>query len=75
MRALGNKKAKPRPKKERLPTGADLPKRPRHYAAEIMRAKGEDRKVMFDAVPEHLQEMVRQHCYNERDRQRAKRKR
>ena len=47
-------------------------KRPRVYAAEIMAAPGHRRKVLFEAVPDHLKALTKAHCYCTRDRQRSK---
>ncbi len=67
------KKQKTRRKTEQLPQGSSLPKRPRHYAAEILAADVEKRAEMFESVPDHLKNIVREHCYTARDMQRMKR--
>jgi hypothetical protein len=36
-------------------------KRPRHYAQEILDAKGPDRKKIYESVPDEYKELVRKH--------------
>lgn len=45
----------------------DLSIWPRHYAAQILAAQTKEEQLeLFNAVPEHLRELVRDHCYTAR---------
>jgi hypothetical protein len=64
-----------RRKPDALPHGASLGKRPRQYAVEIMKAKtAEEKKRLFDEVPDNYKPIVREHCYTWRDLARFKRR-
>ena len=46
-----------------------MEKRPRHYAAEILKLKTkEERRAALDSVPEHLRDLVRKHVQAAYDR-------
>ena len=45
----------------------DLTIWPRHYAAQILAAATKEEQLsIFQSVPEHLRELVRDHCYTAR---------